>query len=242
MIHARPRALVHAGIALIAAGALVVLALRREPTSLAHHPPGPRPTLLLLTSLPLMFSESFSLQDGGSPALQALETRYRVIPISVTDGAELAKGRLLLMAQPQAQTAENLVVLDQWVRLGGHVLVLADPMLEWPSELPLGDALRPPPMFADTGLLAHWGLTLEGAEARGPKVQRLGGYDIKTASPGALSGGCTISADRLVADCRIGEGRARIVADADFIDPQDLGEGAEHNLDAMLSELSALAH
>ena len=97
-------------------------------------------------------------------------------------------------------------------------------------------------MFADTGLLAHWGLTLEGPEARGPKVQRLGGYDIETASPGALSGRCTISADRLVADCRIGEGRARIVADADFIDPQDLGEGAEHNLDAMLSELSALAH
>src|SRR6476646_2804364 len=132
MIHARQRALVLAGIALIAAGALVVLALRREPTS------------LLLTSLPLVFSENFSLQDGGSPALEALETRYRVIPISVTDGAELAKGRLLLMAQPRAQTAENLVVLDQWVRLGGRVLILADPMLEWPSGLPLGDALRPP--------------------------------------------------------------------------------------------------
>ena len=51
---------------------------------------------------------------------------------------------------------------------------------------------------------------------------------------------CAISADRLVADCRIGKGRATIVADADFIDPQDLGEGAEHNLDAMLSELRRL--
>ena len=72
MIHARPRALVLAGIALIAAGALVVLALRREPALACASAPGQRPTLLLLTSLPLMFSENFSLQDGGSPALEAL--------------------------------------------------------------------------------------------------------------------------------------------------------------------------
>ena len=77
-------------------------------------PPAPekRPPLLLLTSLPLVFSEDFSLEGGGSDALKALETRYRVVPISVTDGADLAKGRLLLMAHPLAQTAENLVVLD----------------------------------------------------------------------------------------------------------------------------------
>ena len=61
------------------------------------------------------------------------------------------------MAHPLAQTAENLVALDQWVRGGGRVLLLADPMLEWPSERPLGDPLRPPPMFMDTGLLAPLG-------------------------------------------------------------------------------------
>ena len=112
---------------------------------------GRRPTLLLLTSLPLVFGEQFSIKGGGSPALKALETRYRVVPISVADQAELARGRLLLMAHPRAQPAEDLVALDQWVRGGGRVLLLADPMLEWPSDRPLGDPLRPPPMFWTPG-------------------------------------------------------------------------------------------
>ena len=120
--------------------------------------------MLLLTSLPLLFGEDFSLQGGGSPVLKALQGRYRVLPISVTDNRELAKGRLLMMAQPPAQTAENLVALDGWVRHGGRVLLLADPMLEWPSKRALGDPLRPPPMFQDTGLLAHWGLRLDAPD------------------------------------------------------------------------------
>ena len=240
MIHARPRALVLASIGLIAAGLLVLAAVRREAASLPPRPPDARPALLLLTSLPLMFGENFSLEEGGSAALEALASRYRVIPISVTDGSELAKGSLLLMAHPAAQTAENLVALDQWVGRGGHLLLLADPMLEWPSKLPLGDPLRAAPMFADTGLLAHWGLRLEGPEARGPALRKLGGYTIKAGSPGALFGRCPISANRLVAVCNIGKGKARIVADADLLDPADMGEGAAHNLDAVLLELRAL--
>ncbi len=197
-------------------------------------PPRPsiqRPTLLLLTSLPLIFSEDFSLQGGGSPALKALETRYRVLPISVADPAELAKGRLLLMAHPLAQPADDLVALDQWVRRGGRVLLLADPMLEWPSERPLGDALRPPPMFMDTGLLAHWGLRLDLPDQRGPKLRELGGFDVLTASPGALFGQCEISKDRLVAYCRIGKGKATIVADADLLDVENLDGPKRHNLE-----------
>jgi hypothetical protein len=242
MIRARPRARAFASLVVIGAAALLFAAVGREPRPVAPHPKDARPTLLLLTSLPLMFSEDFSLEGGGSSALKALETRYSVIPISVTDGANLAKGRLLLMAHPLAQTAENLVGLDSWARRGGRVLLLADPMLEWPSKRPLGDPIRPPPMFADTGLLAHWGLRLDAPEQRGPKAQSLGGYEIVTSSPGALSGGCELSADRLVAHCRIGQGKVTVVADADLLDPDDLGTGADHNLDAILSELSALQH
>ena len=178
MIRARPRALVLAGFLasfalILAAAAALIVARRPAEHSLLR--PSQRPALLLLTSLPLMFNEDFSLEGGGSAALTALGTRYRVIPISVADGADLAKGRLLLMAHPIAQTAENLVVLDQWVRLGGRVLLLADPMLEWPSKRPLGDPLRPPPMFMDTGLLGHWGLRLDAPEQRGlrPRLRRI---------------------------------------------------------------------
>ena len=196
--------------------------------------------MLLLTSLPLVFGEQFSLQGGGSPALKALETRYRVVPISVTAPGDLRKGRLLLMAHPLAQPAEDLVALDQWVRNGGRVMLLADPMLEWPSSRPLGDPLRPPPMFMDTGLLAHWGLRLDAPDERGAKAKKLGGYDVLTVSPGLLFGGCSISADRLVAHCRIGKGAATVVADADLLDAEDLDARAAHNLDGVLSELARL--
>lgn len=205
-------------------------------------PPAERPPLLLLTSLPLVFGEQFSLHGGGSPALKALRSRYRVLPISTTDASELAKGRLLLMAQPPTQTAENLVVLDQWVRRGGRVLLLADPMLEWPSSLPLGDPTRPAPMFMDTGLLAHWGLRLDAPDERGPKQERLGDYEVGAASPGSLAGSCAISRDRFVAYCRVGQGSATVVADADFLDVDHVRAGGDHNLDALLSELSSLEH
>ncbi|GAA3905165.1 hypothetical protein GCM10022276_24680 [Sphingomonas limnosediminicola] len=233
MTAARGRALLLIAALLIAAGAIAI-SRSRTPA------PQERPTLLLLTSLPLVFGEGFSLDAGGSPALKALQSRYRVVPISVTEPAELRKGRLLLMAHPLAQPAEALIALDDWVRGGSHVLLLADPLLEWPSERPLGDPLRPPPMFMDTGLLKHWGLRLDAPDKRGPAHRRLGGEQVLTLSPGALSGTCNISGDRLVAHCRIGKGSATIVADADLLDAARLGDGASANLDGLLSELAQL--
>ena len=240
MISARMRALMFALLIVSVAAGLAYAFSRRQPERLAPRASADRPTLLLLSSLPLVFAEQFSIEGGGSPALKALETRYRVVPISVADDADLGKGRLLLMAQPRAQPAEDLVALDNWVRGGGRVLLLADPMLEWPSTRPLGDPFRPPPTFADTGLLAHWGLRLDAPDKAGPKRARLGGYGILTESRGSLSGGCEISADRLVAHCRLGRGRATIVADADFLDVEKLGKPARDNLDALLSELARL--
>jgi hypothetical protein len=187
-----------------------------------------------------VFGEDFSLRQNGSPALSALESRYRVEPISLTDARDLAKGGLLLIAHPLAQPPEDLVALDKWVRGGGRVLLLADPMLEWPSKLPLGDPLRPPRMFMDTGLLAHWGLRLDAPEERGPSAQKLGRYDVLTVSPGKLFGSCRISSDRLVAHCGIGKGRATVVADADLLETDRLGPGASHNLDGVLEELGEL--
>ena len=240
MSRARLRAALFALLVALGAAGLAYALAQRQPAPLPPRAPDERPTLLLLTSLPLVFGEQFSLEPGGSPALKALATRYRVIPISVTDEADLARGRLLLMAQPRAQPAEDLVALDDWVRGGGRVLLLSDPMLEWQSDRPLGDPLRPPPMFMDTGLLGHWGLRLDTPDERGPKRARLGGYAVLTDSPGSLWGRCDISRDRLVAHCRIGHGRATIVADADFLDVQRLGNDAGGNLDGLLGEIARL--
>jgi hypothetical protein len=240
MIRARTRALQFTLAAAVAVGLLVVGFSERGPAAPPPRPASQRPPLLLLTSLPLVFNEGFSLSGGGSPAARRLETRYKLVPISVTDRKELSKGRLLLMAHPQAQPAEDLVALDDWVRRGGRVLLLADPLLEWPSARSLGDPLRPSPMFMDTGLLAHWGLRLDAPDKEGPAVRKLGGFQIMTLSPGSLSGSCLISRDRLVGRCRIGKGEVVVVADADFLDADRLGSGASHNLDGLVSELRTL--
>ena len=221
------------------AGALALGGDRPSP-----HPPRPaaqRPTLLLLTSLPIVFGEKFGLGETGSAALTMLETRYRVQPISLTDKASLSGARLLLGAHPNAQPAENLVELDAWVRGGGRLLLLADPMLEWHSERPLGDRLRPAPGFADTGLLGHWGLRLDAPDARGPVERIVAGRRILLASPGRLVGRCPTEADGLVARCVIGKGRATIIADADFLDERGV-EGATKadNLDWLTAELANL--
>jgi hypothetical protein len=146
------------------------------------------------------------------------------------------------MAQPQAQTAENLVVLDEWVRRGGRLLLLADPLLEWPSKRPFGDLTRPPAMFMDTGLLAHWGLRLDAPDQPGAAERTLGGYKVVTVSPGAMHGTCSISADRLVAHCRIGRGAATVIADADLLNIDKLGRNARYNLNGLLAELAMLEH
>jgi len=171
----------------LAAGLILILAAiaiwaARSPPTLAPRPPAERPPLLLLTSLPLLFGENLSLDSLGSPALARLGERYRVVPIALANSASLKGQRLLLMAHPRAQTAEALVELDAWVRGGGRLLLLADPLLEWPSQRPFGDPLRPPPGFADTGLLAHWGISLVAPDRRGTVEERIDGRRVRFAS------------------------------------------------------------
>ena len=208
-------------------------------------PPTGQPRLALLTSLPLIFGETFSLEGGGSAALTRLEQDYEVMPIGVADAASLEGHRLLLMAHPRAQPAEVLVELDQWVRDGGRLLLLADPQLNWHSERPLGDRLRPPPAFADTGLLAHWGLTLGGPHPDGPAEVGNGKLTILASAPGRLAsrGSCSIAGRGFVARCRLGRGKATVVADADFLNVA--GEGAldgptDDNLELLADELARL--
>ncbi len=118
---------------------------------------------------------------------------------------------MLLMAHPRAQPAEVLVQLDQWVRGGGKLLLLADPKLDWPSNRPIGDRLRPQPAFADTGLLAHWGLKLSGPEAGSPG----------TSGHLATTGNCIVAGAGMIARCPIGRGWATVIADADFLNVDD---------------------
>lgn len=218
-------------------GAAIALGNRPGPGPLAERAEAQRPTLLLLSSLPLIFPESFAIDQGGSPTLTALERRYRVQPIGVTDAASLKGRNLLLMAHPLAQPAEALVDLDAWVRRGGRLVLLADPRLDWPSNRSLGDRLRPPPAFADTGLLKHWGLTLYAPEKEGTVERNIDSRPVRFGSPGSLEGACRIRGDGLIARCSVGAGEATIIADADFLNVENADSD---NLQFLLAELDRI--
>jgi len=195
-----------------------------------------RPTLALLTGLPLAFGEGFTLNAPRHPAMARLEAAFRV---ELIDGPEqLGSVRLLLAAQPRALTAERLVALDGWVRGGGRLLLLADPQLSWPTDLPLGDKQRPPFQYADTGLLARWGLRLEAPPPGSGETRfAVGGHQVASPSAGSLErqrGSCRVAPDRRTARCDLGRGSATIVADADFI----TGDGGP---EALVAAVSALA-
>lgn len=179
-----------------------------------------KPGLALLTSLPIAFGESFGLERARNLLLEDLEGRFTVTPV---DGPEqLPPGGLLLAVQPQAMTAERLVALDRWVRDGGRLVLMADPVLRFESERPLGDRFRPPLRYPDTGLLGHWGLRLDDAiDDRTEAVETDFGRGIRVSATklGSFTragGACTLSPTRAVARCRIGKGYATLIADADL--------------------------
>ena len=214
----RRAALVVATIAVLLGGGVLVARQAGDDA------PRQKPRLALISSLPLLFGEQFGLDTPRPPAMETIEARYTIIPLAVADAASLKGFSQLLMAHPRAQPADVLVELDAWVRAGGRVVLLADPRLKWESRRPLGDPLRPPPDFADTGLLAHWGVRL-GVDEEGEGVLR------------ATSAACTVGSGALLAECRVGRGTARIIADADFMLSDD--EGGARRLDLLLAQLAA---
>jgi hypothetical protein len=193
--------------------ALAALALLAAGCGARPSPPAAKSELYLITSLPLLFGEGFGLGFAKPDIVRVLERDHKLVPADVP--SQIPDGATLLLAQPRALPAEELVALDAWVQRGGRLVLLADPMLEWPSERPLGDRLRPPLAFADTGLLAHWGLRLDAPDTRGPR--EVGAAML--ISPGTLvrtGGRCGLEGG-WIARCNLGRGQATIIADADLL-------------------------
>lgn len=192
---------------------------------------GPKPALGLMSTLPLQWSEGgieADLSDDAQPhpAFARLSRNYDVQPLDNLN--EVAKQPLLLLAQPRAFSPIELVQLDRWVRKGGRLLILADPALQWGSLYPLGDKRRPLFTSMLSPLFEHWGveLVLPIVDAEPMAIRKIGDLSIRTQTPGEWlkiaridSGECAISQQGLLADCRIGKGRAILVADADLLDP-----------------------
>lgn len=180
----------------------------------------------LFTTLPILWSESADIGglvrgEGATHwARDTLATQGRITPLDSL-GA-IAGDAPLLMAQPRPLSPEENVALDRWVRHGGRVLLFADPMLTAPSSYPLGDRRRPQDVVLISPLLQHWGVRLEFDDRQtfGERQVAALGAVLPVNLPGrlvtipAVDSDCSVLAQGLVVDCRIGAGRVLVIADA----------------------------
>jgi hypothetical protein len=204
---------------------LTPIGLRPYEALILDPPPKPkaqRPELMLMTALPIVWGEGGAFDPGSRPAAayQALEREFAVRPLDVLGEEELARGKLLLLAQPRMLAPRELVALDAWVRAGGRALILSDPWLLWPSELPLGDVRRPPPVGLLAPVLTHWGLRMARPEAREIVDTRIGNRRVVLAAPGTIATSnpaCRVDEAGRLARCRIGRGEVILLADADLL-------------------------
>lgn len=196
-------------------------------------------TIGLYTSLPIAWNEAADVQgllaDEAPPhwALASLRQRGEVIPLDTLSPLSLPADGVLLLAQPRPLTPQENVALDNWVRGGGHVLLVADPMLTADSHFAIGDPRRPQDIAMLSPILGRWGLVLEFDEAQPPgeRFVRLPEGDMPVALPGRLrpagksgdvAGRCRLEAEGLLADCTVGKGRVVALADAALLEnPED---------------------
>ncbi len=210
----------------------------------------------LVTSLPIIWHESGSvsglLGDDRPPhwVLGALRAVGNVRPLDSLAGPSgtlpLPADALLVLAQPYPFSPQENVALDTWVRAGGRVLLFADPMLTQDSAYALGDRRRPQDVILLSPILNRWGLQLLFDENQ-PKGEREVQIDqatlpVNLSGTFAISGKgseCVLTAQSLVADCRIGRGQLVAVADAALLDdaPADGAEVRESALSSLLSRL-----
>ncbi len=184
---------------------------------------GARADLVVMTSLPL-FWDAARGQAAQQPVIAALRAVARVTPVDGLRPETLRPGTILLLAHPRALPPATLVLIDDWVRGGGRAIILADGLSTWPPPFAIGDPRNPPVTSLLGPLLDHWGVTLDAPAALAARAETVvdGGRRLTLFSAGRLTSrapGCIGNASRTVLRCTIGQGRAVIVADADWIDP-----------------------
>lgn len=200
-------------------------------------PGAEKPDLMLFTSLPILWSEG-GLGDILSQTAEvhwartALESRYDLVPIDTL--ATLPEAGTIVMAQPRALSPGENVALDAFVRAGGRVLLIVDPMLDAHSHYGFGDRRRPEAISMLSPILARWGMRLLPDE-RGDHIARWGSRDFPVEDGGRFEladGGhdsnCQSVSEGLVAWCRVGGGKVMLMADATFLaDGENAGAAGE---------------
>lgn len=191
-----------------------------------------RPPLMVMSSVPLQWGNA-SMADiasgkaEASPLFETLNVANRIIMLDDVQRMDAPGKAPLLLVQPRALAPAELVQLDAWVRKGGAVMIFADPALDWPSDLPLGDQRRPLFTSLLNPLFRHWGLelALPVGEGNADVTASVGDYNLSMKSPGIwvtpknakATAKCKIRKDEHIAVCTVGKGAAILVADADLL-------------------------
>ncbi len=232
MLRARPRrSWVAAALVLVALAAAALLARGKEPA--------PGAPIGLFTTLPILWADgpdlAASLKPEGEPhwAREVMAGRGALEPLDTLSSEGLDKLRRLILAQPRALAPQENVALDDWVRGGGQVLLLADPALTEESRFSLGDPRRPQAVVLLSPILTRWGLELlfDEGQPLGPGEREVMGVAIPVNLPGHLAtrgqSNCRLWGDGLAATCAIGQGRVVVVADAALLEREQGSAGAK---------------
>ena len=236
----------------LALAGLLVLAVIGAAWSPGQDEPAPQPqTIGLFTTLPILWNESGDVSDllsDHAPPHWALSVLRRHGPILALDRLGAGEGSqgqqgmdLLVMAQPRPLSPDENVALDDWVRGGGHVLLLADPMLTQDSRFSPGDPRRPHDIAMLSPILGRWGLrlTFDEGQAAGERAVDVLGHAMPVNLAGQFerlpgTGTCRIEGGGLLARCKVGKGRVTALADAALLEPGRGTDGPEA-LEALIS-------
>lgn len=166
---------------------------------------------------------------------QILAAQFQLKPLDVLNEAALERLDVLMLAQPRVLHARELVLLDEWVRRGGAVLVLADPSLRWAEHLRTMGGRAPAARSFLQPLLSHWGVSLDVGE-HGLRILHSDAHELFGAGRvifedvGALKvepAACRAMSSGLMASCAIGAGKVFVIADADFLQDENwMGPGS----------------
>lgn len=187
----------------------------------------------LFTSLPILWADNPELGSELRPdarphwALEVLGAYGTVEPLDLLTPDRLEKLHRLVIAQPRPLAPGENVALDDWVRAGGHLLLLADPALTQDSAFAIGDPRRPQAMAMLSPILGRWELDLlfDDRQLLGESSRAVLGVPTPVNLPGRFAArgqaNCKLWADGLAVTCAIGKGRVVALADAAVLERSD---------------------
>ena len=209
----------------------------------------------LFTSLAILWSDSpdlgADLRGDQAPhwARGVLKQRGPIRPLDALSGptghAPLDGLTRLVIAQPRPLSPPENVALDNWVRGGGQLLLLADPALTEDSGYAIGDPRRPQALALLSPILGRWGLDLlfDDAQQLGELEREVLGVELPVNLPGHFAthgqANCRLWAGGLAVTCKIGQGRVVAVADAAVLERDDRAGTRPKALAALLDSAFA---